>query len=212
MNTRIDPDFAALLSSRFQVEELDRNPSSVVGLWPDSRLAYVNPAWIAFAVANDGQPAVEESWGLGARYLDAIAPPLRPFYQGLLQSALDTGTSLRPVSHRYECSSAEVERHFNMQVYPLPAGAGFVIVNSLLAEEPHDPAARPPQPADPVRYVDPHGRIVQCCHCRLVRRTTEPTQWDWVPAWVERSPIETSHSICPVCMEYYYPEHVEDTA
>jgi hypothetical protein len=202
----VDADFAALLGPRFRLEDLDQEPASVFGLWPDGTIAYTNPAWRAFASANEGQPAVEREWGLGARYLDAITDALRPFYEDLLARAPDAGTSLHPAFHQYECSSATVFRRFGMQVYALDGRAGFIIVNSLLVEAPHDDAVRPPHAADPASYVNARGIIVQCSHCRRVQHAVHPTRWDWVPGWVDRSPAATSHGICPVCFEYYYPD------
>lgn len=148
MPAHIDANFAARLAPHFRLEELERYPATVFGLWPDFRLAYLNPAWTAFADVNGGQPSVTSTWGLGTRYLDAIAEPLRPFYERLLARAPEPGASLHPVSHQYECSSATLFRKFSMQVYALPEGAGFVIVNSLLVETPHDASGRPPHSAD----------------------------------------------------------------
>jgi hypothetical protein len=206
MDTHVDADFEHLLGCRFRMEELASDPASVFGLWPDLRLAYVNPAWTTFAAANGGQPEIAHSWGLGARYLDAIAQPLRPFYRGLLARAPEPESSRHPLAHEYECSSATEFRKFSMQVYALPGRAGFIVVKSLVVEVPHDPVERPPHEADPARYVDARGVIVQCCHCRRVQRGDDPTRWDWVPAWVERSPSATSHGICATCFEYYYPD------
>ncbi|WP_309668832.1 hypothetical protein [Gemmatimonas sp.] len=206
MMSRLDPQFAALLSPRFQLAELERHASSIFGLWPDLRLAYVNPAWVAFANGNCGQPSIDQKWGLGSHYLDAIAEPLRPFYVGLLDSSPDPQQSRAPVSHVYECSNAELYRTFSMQVYALPERAGVIVVNSLVVETHHDPAERPPMGADRSVYVDARGVIIQCSHCRLVQRAADATQWDWVPAWVARSPNETSHGLCAVCFEYYYPD------
>jgi hypothetical protein len=202
----IDDRFAALLSPRFRVADLEGHPASVFGMWRDTTLAYVNPAWSAFAESNNGQPAVEREWGLGARYLDAIAEPLQPFYERLLQEAPGVGMSLRPASHTYECSSADVFRRFVMQVYCLPERSGFVVVNSLVVEAPHDPAARPAQSPDAVRYMNTDGVIVQCSHCRRIRHAGADERWDWVPEWVEHSPRDTSHGLCPICFEYYYPD------
>jgi hypothetical protein len=205
MPTRIDTDFAVLLGPRFRLEELDRHPASVFGLWQDLRIAYINPAWTAFAEANNGKSCIERNWGLGARYLDAIPGPLRPFYEDLLAQAPDPRASLHPVSHQYECSSAVVFRKFSMQIYSLEERAGFVVINSLLIEEPQDPNKRPPQAPDSERYLDSCGNMVQCSHCRRVQSVANPIRWDWVPAWVEHSPAETSHGICSICLDYYYP-------
>ena len=117
MMSRLDPEFTALLSPRFQLAELERHASSIFGLWPDLRLAYVNPAWVAFANGNCGQPSIDQKWGLGSHYLDAIAEPLRPFYVGLLDSSPDPQQSRAPVSHVYECSNAELYRTFRQILF-----------------------------------------------------------------------------------------------
>ena len=205
---RIDVGFGRLLAPHFRLDALDRHPDTVFGLWPDARLAYFNEPWSAFAAANGGQPSVECAWGLGARYLDAIAEPLRPFYADLLARTPDPGTALHPVSHEYECSSATVFRKFRMQTYALADRAGFIVINSLVVEAPHDPVVRPPQAAVLGRYLDGRGVLVQCAHCRRVQRGADTVSWDWVPEWAERSPPLTSHGVCPICFDYYYPEPV----
>lgn len=201
---RVAPGFAALLAPRFSIEELDRNPASIFGLWGDGTIAYVNPAWREFGRENGGYPRLESAWGLGAGYLDAIAEPLRPFYAGLLERAADESARLHPVTHQYECSSARLFRKYSMQVFVLEGRAGFVIVNSLVFDAPHDPAVRPSHVADPTRYRDARGLVVQCAHCRRVRRAADLVRWDWVPAWVEQCPDRTSHGVCGLCLEYYY--------
>jgi hypothetical protein len=206
MPTQIDTEFAGLLAPRFRLDELDRHSASVFGLWRDYRIAYINSAWSVFAEENNGQPDIEQRWTLGSRYLAAVPQALRPFYEALLGQAPDPGSSLQPVSHVYECSSASHFRKFSMQIYALQEHTGFVIVNSLFIEVPHDPFERQPQLPDPDRYVDSNGNIVQCSHCRRVQHVSYPSRWDWVPAWVSRSPGEASHSICSICLDYYYPD------
>lgn len=204
-----DPDaFLAVLSTRFDRDTLDAHPASVVGLLPDMRIAWVNKAWRGFASANEGQPAIDERWGIGANYLDAVPAPLRAFYERLLARVPDDGAAMHPVSHAYECSSPETFRKFNMQVYGLPNRAGYVIINSLVSESPHPDSgsAAGAHPALESRYRGSNGVIVQCAHCRRVRHGRESARWDWVPDWVRQMPRETSHGLCPVCANYYYPE------
>ncbi|MEP6781107.1 MAG: hypothetical protein ABJC26_14525 [Gemmatimonadaceae bacterium] len=206
MLKRIDRRFKAALKPRFNLAALEREPASVIGLWPDSRVAYVNKAWIAFAEKNSGNPTISEHWGIGSRYLDAIAEPLQPFYQRLFERALEANDSLHPISHQYECSSAKLFREFNMQVYSLADQQGFVIVNSLVVERPQDPTERPAHVGDATHYLRPNGTMLQCAHCRRMQSAENPARWDWVPEWVEQSPPNTSHGICEVCAAYYYAD------
>lgn len=197
MASRCDPAFEPLLHP-FARRDLDRRPATVFGLWSDWRIAYVNDAWDRFATDNGGQPAIGERWDLGASYLDAVPGLLHPFYQQLYDRS---GGSRHPSSHDYECSSPDQYRCFHMDVYALADRAGFIVVNSLLVERPHDDGIGPPVA---VEYHDEHGMLHQCMHCRRVENLLR-ARWDWVPAWVERVPQHTSHGLCPVCLAYYYP-------
>lgn len=198
-------EFLASLHPHFELRALDAHPNTVYGLLPDLTIGYVNPAWFRFADDNDGGTAVRREWGIGAKYLDAIPPTLRPFYQRLIAECADRGPSLHPVAHSYECSSAERFRMFSMHIYALPRQAGYVVVNSCVVDEPHDPDMCRAEPADREPYEDVHGMVVQCAHCRLVQRAAEPARWDWVAEWVETCPRDTTHGLCPVCFDYYYP-------
>jgi len=204
MNTRLDDNFGELLQPYFKLEDLEKTRAIVFGLWPDFRLAYFSPAWVKFAEQNGGQPKVGADWGLGTRYFDAIPEPLRPFYQRFLTTTADAGASMHPSSHVYECSAPTLFRKFSMQVYSLRNRAGFIIVNSLVVEAPHDPLTRAPHDADVNQYLDERGLVVQCSHCRLVRHAGAKDRWDWVPEWVGRCPANTSHGLCEMCFKYYY--------
>ena len=53
-------------------------------------------------------------------------------------------------------------------------------------------------------YRSAEGVLVQCCHCRRVRRIEEPMVWDWVPAWLTAGPEGTSHGLCEPCVGFHY--------
>jgi len=202
---RTQAAFTARLSAHFPVGTFDAHPETVFGLLPNYQISYVNSAWLRFAAENNGQPRIGASWGPGANYLDAIAAPLRPFFERLLARAADADGALHPVTHEYECSTPSLYRRFAMRVYGLPARGGFVIVNSLMLEQPHDESARPVHEPDLAVYTNADGLVVQCAHCRLVRQGKDPERWEWVPQWVESSPPATSHGVCGICLDYYYP-------
>ncbi|MDZ7826889.1 MAG: hypothetical protein U5R48_13845 [Gammaproteobacteria bacterium] len=75
-----------------------------------------------------------------------------------------------------------------------------------MVESLHDPETHSPSAPEPASYLDEHGLLHQCAHCRRMANQTEPARWDWVPAWVEAPPPNLSHGICPLCLEYYFPE------
>jgi hypothetical protein len=202
---RIASGFEKALEPNFVLQQLEKHPASIFGLHPDGRLAYVNPAWVRFAREN-GAPTSDaaRAW-IGQQYLDVIADPLKPFYSRLFQRTPEEGSAMHPVSHVYECSTPDTFRQFVMKVYALPRGEGFVVINSLIASRPHGMSKGEPQPPNRALYQSADGLILQCSHCRLVRRA-DKSRWDWVPAWVEQMPAGTSHGICEVCFECYYPD------
>ncbi len=202
---RLASGFGERLAPHFVLEQLEVHPASIFGLMPDGVLAYVNPAWVEFARENGATESDNSSSWVGHRYLDVIAEPLRPFYAKLFEQAPDAGSALRPRSHVYECSSPEIFRQFAMKVYALANRGGYVVINTLVASRAHDAKQRIPRLPDRALYESADGLILQCAHCRLIRRA-DSSSWDWVPAWIEQMPPETSHGACEVCLGYYYPD------
>lgn len=184
----------------FHVAALDAMADTVVALTPDRRIVYVNPAWIAFGVANGGLQSADGE-AVGRDLLLDTPLTLWPFYDRLLAAASATG-EVRV--HDYECSSPARHRTFRMLVHPCPSGA-LVIVHSLLRETPHDGDGYPPLDS---LYRGADDMIVQCANCRRIRRpmtgTDASAQWDWVPAYVAQMPPRTSHALCVLCVQFYY--------
>jgi hypothetical protein len=195
-----DPSFARLLRG-FDLDKLEQHGACVYGIWRDMGLAYFNAGWIRFARTNGGETAIATRWGLGSSIDEAISEPLRSYYVARYRKCLRDRTTWE---HHYECSSPQTYRLLHLTAYPLGSAEGLLIVNSVVTEHPHNPAKRPVCEADDAVYVDGDGSIHQCGHCRRVQRMGPPDQWDWVPAWVEKSPQNTSHGLCPVCQDYYY--------
>lgn len=191
--------------SPFSLATLERHGDSAYSIDPDGRVFYVNPAWDEFARDNGGSPAVRAPAVLGTDLFAAIPTPLRAFYKGLFEVAVEDGPqpARGPVRHTYECSSEALYRRFQMSVYPLDRGNGVMIVNAKVLARAHDAALRPAvTPAD--HHVDAHGMVHQCCHCRRMKNLAHPGRWDWVPAWVKRCPEGASHTICDPCFDFYY--------
>lgn len=181
---------------------LEESPSATVGLWPDLTIGYLKAGWYRFARENEGEQ-VTQRWGLGAYLPAAISEPLQSWYASQFQQCL-RGDS--PWEHDFECSSAEHFRVFRLSCYPLRSGEGLLLVYSKRIEHAHGAAARPVIEPDLRRYLDVRGILRQCMHCRRVARGGDKYAWDWVSAWAQKSPKETSHGICPICFAHYFGE------
>ena len=195
---RLDPQFAPLIA-QFDVDTLDRQSEVIYGTWNDYRLAYFNPAWLAFARDNGGQPKIANEWPLGRSISDAWPQVITPCWEARLQTCLRSGL---PYQIDYECSSPDLYREFELMVMPLHDSQGLLFINSVRVETPHETPAFEPGKA----YVDGNGLIIQCVHCRRVKNQQVDNRWDRVPALVARPAKNTSHSLCDVCFGYYYPE------
>lgn len=147
------------------MEVIHTSENTVYGVRPDLTLAYVNLGWTRFAALNGGEPHISSEWNLGRCIEDAIAPVLRPFFSDNFSKCL---RERRPWEHFYECSSAELYRKFCMKTFPLGKSEGLLIVHSLVREIPQTGLAHEPLEEN---YRHPTGLIIQCCHCRRVRRT-----------------------------------------
>jgi hypothetical protein len=164
---------------------------------PDFTLAYVNLGWTHFAARNGGEPAISLNWPIGSYVLAATAPVLRPFFAENFSKCL---RERRPWEH-YECSSADLYRSFVMRTFPVGAGEGLLVVHSLAQETLHTRCVCEPRD---ILYRDQHGFILQCAHCRRVKRCGAKPTWDWVRDWVTSCPTNTSHGLCEPCYGFYY--------
>lgn len=193
---RFDEDFPSSLDG-FNFETLEKNPCSIYGLTKDLSLNYFNPSWFQFSQANGGEPDISERFGLGTYVGETIVGPAKDYYLEVFKGILQTG---KVWHHDYECSSPDTFRMFHQSVYPLYSREGLLIVNTLVREHSHKNKVCLPDEV----YLQKTGFISQCCNCRRVQRGDNEEIWDWVPAWVESMPENTSHTFCQLCYEYYY--------
>jgi len=186
------------LLAGFDAKRLSEDPSTLVALDEDNVIVWVNSGWERFARENGGE-CVLARFGPGASYLSGIDPLLRGFFKTAFGNALVTGDRFEL---DYECSSTRSYRQFHMAALPL-GGRGLLLVHSRLVE---DALQREASRLASAAYRGSTGSVVQCANCRRVRRA-DGSAWDWVPAWVERSPEQASHGICPSCRGYYWGAH-----
>lgn len=193
-----DQKIETLLRS-YRLDELHASHDTIYAVSPDLTLAYVNRGWRKFAAENGGGTAITERWPIGSSIRKVIPEVLQAFYTDKFTECLE---SRSPWQHRYECSSAESYREFLMTTYPLGEKQGLLVVNSLCYDSPHFRASHEPVED---HYRNEKGMIVQCVHCRRVRRNTPEWVWDWVPQWINSYPEGMSHGICEPCFGYFYP-------
>jgi hypothetical protein len=175
---------------------LEQSPDVSFALDPDLRLIFRNEAWNRFAAENDA-PELAGRDVIGTDLRRVIGGELLLFYSAGFEKVERERVAWECC---YECSSPELFRKFRMQIQPL-APSGYVVRNSLLVERPHATAASD----EGAEYLNDHAIISLCMHCRCSRRTTPPFRWDFVPSHLKRGLRNVSHSLCPVCLEYFYP-------
>ena len=195
-------EFEACLR-HFELAELDGLENVVYGVDADWGLAYLNAAWQKFARDNRGEPGISRDWGLGRSMLEAIPEALQLFYRDGYQTCRRSG---KPWHHEFECSGPETYRRYQQTTYPLTAGKGLLIVNALVCEHPHPLPEESPDPQTTAAYADSDAIVHQCCHCRRISHPRVAGRWDWVPALVAKPSPRTSHTLCAVCLDFYYPE------
>jgi hypothetical protein len=184
---------ASLAAAGFPIDELQRDPSSIVLIAPDGRIVWANAGWFRFAIENGGERAAIRE---GDNYLASIEGEVRAFFEGAASECLAKG---EPFEQDYECSTATLYRAFRLRMLPI-AREGLLLTHSPIAIRPHDRAAEPP---DETRFRDVHGLIAQCSYCRRIRAVDQ--SWHWVPAWVKSMPQRVTHGICAQCMGFYWP-------
>ena len=173
----------------------ENNPSACYTLGPDLEITYCNPAWDRFAAENDGHNLPAESV-LNRPLLEFFTPVMRDYYAGLFSRARQTQ---KMHCQEYECSSPEIFRSFQMQIYPLKSG--FAVINSLHVKRAH--TQQELQPVDDL-YLQSNAFVRMCSNCRRTSRNDESGQWDWVPAYLNAKLKNVTHGICAACVDYFY--------
>lgn len=196
LEVRLDQTFQSHLpaSIRLALEE-NRGPALCVD--SDLKIRYVNPAW--FAVSG----SVGMEW-MYRPIVDAMNDDLAAYYGDHFRQVLETGNVW---NKSYECAAPEAYRMFRVTAYPLPGRSGLALQHSLRVEVPHESANEP----DVLQALrNEQGLFVQCCQCLRYRQPGEGELWSWVTAWAHQPPGPTSHSLCRVCLEHYYPAEDEE--
>ncbi len=206
-------DFRPLLHP-LSLDILDAHDATIYGLRADLTLALVNQYWWHFATDNQGDDSLlRPDEVLDKPILTSMVGPDRDFYEDLYREVL---ADAQPRTHEYECSSPTEERFLHMSILPLPIGTdeprGLLVINSCRTEPwqwPHDHPIHPKHHDD---YITDDNQIIMCSTCQRTRHAQNPRRWDWVPDYLEDTPVAVSHGLCAICLDYYYPPSPEATS
>ena len=196
LDARLDRAFHRLLPASVRLA-LEENSSPALCLDSELKIRYVNPAWFT----------VGESVGLTwmGRLIEAcMEPHLATEFSGHFRQVLETGNVW---NKNYACAAPEAYRMFRLTVYPLPGRRGLALQHTLRVEVAHAPEIVESPGAI---LTDEHGQYTQCCQCLRFRDPGQSESWKWVPAWAHKPPVPTSHTLCTLCLEHYYPAEDEE--
>lgn len=200
MNKRITAQFKQNLVG-FNLSTLEKHPDSIYGLSKDLLLSYFNPSWFKFADENNGEPILSETYPLGTPIEKCLLGDINPFYMENYSKVLKSG---KVWHHEYECSSANEMRIYTKSTYPLKNNEGLVVVNRIRKKSSMTRTSVPESSFNGEHYTHSSGFIHQCCNCRCIQRVDDENIWEWIEEWVIKIPDNASHSICPVCFDYYW--------
>lgn len=181
----------------FDLETLENDLHSIYAVDKDLRLIYFNKAYLEFAKSNNGEPYLSQKYPLGSYLPDAICGDIKELYLNKLSNVLTSGKSEQLL---YECSSSLLHRLFMQKLYPLRNKAGIVIINALNTEK----KIKIKEELTSNLYLQDTGFINQCSNCRRTQSSKNTNFWDWVPNYIIKMPNNISHTICPICFDYYW--------
>ncbi len=187
--------------SGLDFETLEKSRHSIFGLSKDLKLIYYNKAWIKFSKNNNGDPDIRNRFSIGSSLEKAISGTVQNFYIEHYKRII---LEKKVWKHEYECSSTAKYRLFSQDAYPLKNQEGIVVVNSLKIEEKIKNTSSKISLNKSSLYIGLNGFINQCSNCRKTQRPLEPEVWDWVPALVENTFQNVSHTICSIFYDYYW--------
>ena len=184
------------VSAGFTSQSLEKNSDVVFVVDRSLDLIYCNAAWDVFARENGGEQLVRDK-SIGTSCLNG-PKFLCDLYQRIFCRVLRTG---RTWEHDYQCSSPTKYRIFHMRILPL-GRSHLLVENSLAVEYLH---RRKHYRKLQTRYINRHGLIIMCAHCRRTEHLDSQgrREWHWVPSYLVKAPAPISHGLCPACISYH---------
>lgn len=165
-------------------------------------LTCCNKTWDKFARENFA-PELADGAAIGTNLLSVTDKSLRSFYREAFRKVARENTVWE---WEYECSSPKYFRKFLMRIHPITPAGWFLVTNCLLVEAQHARRKRGCQD-----YVNAHGKIHLCVHCRCSKRVGPSERWDFVPANLRQENARVTPDLCPICKAYFYPSRLYRT-
>lgn len=197
---RFEESFISKLEG-IKFDTLEQSPHTIFGLSPELKFIYFNKAWFHFAQQNNGEPGITKRFSLDTPFEAGVSGLLKEYY---INSYKEVLKEMEVWNHEYECSSATNYRLYHLNAYPLKNKQGIIVVNSLQIDRIIDESFRKISTLSIDNYINLYGLINQCSNCRKTKRKNPSEFWDWVPTLVEEFYPNISHSVCPICYDYYW--------
>jgi FixJ family two-component response regulator len=196
------PSPLSRLAERLQKLELSKSPACVLDR--ELKLIWTNPAWRRIGLAGGAEEAISHNGGVGARYTDAILPPLREWYEERLLDCMERGELWQ---HEYECPTPKSYRLVGLSVDRVEPGV-LVLEHTVILEQPHHVSKQAsrlgPTSADRLDAGQ------QCMACRR-SRSPKAGHWTLVGEWLVVIPSGIRLALCADCEATFPGLDVNDT-
>ncbi|KAB2888136.1 MAG: hypothetical protein F9K32_17590 [Desulfobulbaceae bacterium] len=184
-------------------DDLRRLTNTIYVVDRDYNIVDYNEGYATFARENDGADLLDR-WPIGSNILSSVPEVIRDSIRQMYDSVL---VEQQIVEHVYDCHSPEAFRLFRMRI--LPFMDDFAMhEHCLIVSTSLNGARELTEDEIAAGYVDAHGIIHQCAHCRRTQSNADGDHWVWVIPLVRRNAAyasHISHTICPVCLHHYFP-------
>lgn len=179
----------------------------VLGL--DGTIGFLNREWTLCSVRDGDPPGCRAEAVLGRSYLDFVVGPLRAKVAEAFERAAALPSEFGAIWLHGECNSVRECRILTTRISMLRSNGtegdstGFLVLHSLRVVGALSDFYALVQP-DLEAWRGERGLILQCGCCRRVREPAT-AQWSMCVQLLEHSAEGTSHGLCELCLETYYP-------
>lgn len=188
---------------------LDQEAHVVMLVENDGTISFLNREWTLSAHRDSAPGGCDPKAVLGRPYLDFVAGAIRPHVAEAFNRAAALSPGFDSVWLHGECNTSTLRRLLTTRISPLweqggeGNAAGLLVHHQLRVVGALDAHyALVEHAIDALR--DDRQLIVQCGCCRRVREP-QSGRWSMCVALLQVSAKDTSHGLCELCVETYYP-------